>query len=168
MTMCIIGVMRNFTLLLGTKYSKLNHWSILVGFLTLSITSYALLTDWTQPSIVEALPVIGAITGTIAVFFLDIKYTKIGLIVTSGLWLAYELHNGLYGQMVGESLTLLGNIIALTVIIIGRNKGIADNDIETVEEQIGKAITTSIPVITGRIQQIHSTVTKTIPVIKNI
>jgi hypothetical protein len=166
MAICIVGVLRNSVLLLGTKYPKLNHWSILVVFLLASIGAFALLNDWNNPSIIEALPVIGAVTGTIAVFFLDVRYTKIGLIITGSIWLVYEFHNHLYGQMLGEILTIIGNAIALGVLISADKRGIKEEDIETIEEQIGKAITTSIPVITGRIQVIQDTLTRPIAIIK--
>lgn len=166
MAICIVGVARNSVLLLGTKYPILNHWSVLVGFLLASIGSFAILNDWSNPTLVEALPVIGAVTGTIAVFFMNVRYTKIGLIITGAIWLVYEFHNSLYGQMAGEILTMIGNTIALAVLISADRKGIKEEEIETIEEQIGKAITTSIPVITGRIQIIQDTLTRPIAIVK--
>ena len=167
MAICIIGVLRNGFLLAGTKYSKLNHWGFLVAFLAMSIGAYGVLNDWSNPSFIQMLPVLGAITGTIAVFLQDVKLTKIGLIATSSLWIVYEFHSALYGQMIGEALTIAGNIVALTVLVVGRKKGLADVDIDTVEEQAVRAITTSIPVITGKITQIKDDVlTRPIPVIQ--
>jgi hypothetical protein len=166
MAICAIGAMRNMWLLIGTKHNKLNHWGFLVAFLALALGAYGLLNDWSNFSMLQALPVLGAVTGTVAVFLQNVRWTKIGLIVTSGLWIVYEYHSALYGQMLGEAFTIVGNAIALAVLVAGSRKGIADENIETVEEQFTKAITTSIPVITGKIAQIREdTKTKPLPVI---
>lgn len=167
MAICAIGAMRNLWLLIGTKHEKLNHWVFLAAFLALSLGAYGFLNDWSNFSLVQTLPLLGAITGTISVFLQNVRLTKIGLIVTSGLWIVYEYHSALYGQMLGEAFTIIGNGIALAVLVVGSKKGIADNDIETVEEQFTKAITTTIPVITGKIAQIREdTRTKPMPAIK--
>jgi hypothetical protein len=167
MTICAIGIARNGLLLAGTKYKILNHWGFLVGFLTLSVTAFTLLNDWSQPSIWNTLPLLGAITGTISVFITKVEYTKIGLILTSAIWLVYEYHSAVYGQMLGETLMILGNSVALFVLVKARRQGIPEDEIETVEEQLERAITTSIPVITGKISQIHDTRTRPIPVVSS-
>jgi hypothetical protein len=164
MTICAIGIARNGLLLAGTKYQILNHWGFLVGFLAASITAFSLLNDWSQPSIWNTLPLLGAITGTVAMFLPKVEHTKIGLIITSSLWLVYEYHAAVYGQMLGETLMILGNSVALFVLVKARRQGIPESEVETVEEQLERAITTSIPVITGKISQIHDTRTRPIPV----
>jgi hypothetical protein len=69
--------------------------------------------------------------------------------------------------MLGETLMILGNSVALFVLVKARRQGIPEDEIETVEEQLERAITTSIPVITGKISQIHDTRTRPIPVVSS-
>lgn len=58
----------------------------------------------------------------------------------------------LYGQMIGESLTLVANTVALITLIVAARKGIPQRDVEDLDERLLETITQSIPILTGSIR----------------
>lgn len=163
MIMCAVGVTRSVIFLLSEKYHVFNHWLFLFGLMSASTAGFLLFNNWNDLAWHSFLPLAGSMLSSLAVFFVDVRKTKMTLLATGVVWLFYEFSLGLYSQMVGESLTLVGNFVALSVLLAGYRKGVPVDDIKTVEEQAREVITTSIPVITGKIAQISSQ-TRPIPI----
>jgi len=168
MLMCSVGVIRSLIFLLGEKHAVFNHWLFLFGFISTSVFGFFALNNWSDVSWHSFLPLVGSILSSIAVFFTDVRYTKVTLIATGSVWLTYEFYSGLYTQMIGEGFTVLGNIVALSVLAAGYRKGVPVDQIRSVEEQFGDAVTGAIPVITGKIPvitgKISQVTTKTRPI----
>lgn len=162
LAICVIGLIRNFTALAALKHSFLNSYWVLAAFLTLQTAAFGLTTNWGgNVQIVDFLPLVGAYVGTVALFFKRMMMTKIFMVVCGGLWIAYEFHTGLYGQMIGETFTLAANIMAFIVLLRASKAGIPETQVENVDTKILDVITSSIPVIhqePGRVR------TQTIPI----
>lgn len=181
LAICLIGAFRNITLLGASKWEWLDSKLVLGGFLVAHTTAFVIFANWGNLAWFDFLPLIGALLGTAAFMSKDMAKVKATLIVTVVFWLGYEYQMGLYGQMVGDSLNLIANFYALTILMRERRKGIPESEVGTFEDEILDNLTGSIPVITGKIQQvltgsipvvtssthIVSTKTKPLPVVTN-
>lgn len=154
-----IGLVRTSFALASLKYPALNTWPFLVVFLAAHTTAFILTTNWDAFVLVEALPVLGAYLGTIAVFFSRMAYTKAFMIASGMVWLTYQFSAGFYTQMIGESFTLVANTFALIMVLRAEDAGIPETDFDKVDAQVIDAITGSIPVI-------KEALTGSLPVIK--
>lgn len=65
----------------------------------------------------------------------------------------YEFHSKIYGQMIGESLNLIANAVALTTLLVAAKRGIPEAEIEDVDTHIIEVITTSIPAIKTHVEK---------------
>lgn len=162
LAICVIGLLRNFTALAALKHSFLNSGWVLASFLILQTAAFSLTTNWGgNVQIVDFLPLIGAYVGTIALFFKRMMVTKVFMIACGGLWMAYEFHTGLYGQMIGETFTLVANIVAFIVLFRASEAGIPETQVDNVDTKILDVITSSIPVIHPESSRVP---TQTIPI----
>jgi len=69
----------------------------------------------------------------------------------------------MYGQLVGESLTMVANAIAFFTLLSAARRGIPQEQIEDIDTQIIETITSSIPVIR---ESVETTITNSIKVIR--
>lgn len=167
---CAIGVIRGFTALAALKKPVFGRWYFLVFFLLTVTTLFIITADWDTLTFMDMLPLLGSYIGTAALFFKRMTHTKILLIICGGVWLTYEFHAGIYGQMIGESFTIIANIIALTSLMLAARRGVPENEVENIDTHIIDVITTSIPVIQDKIRTtsipIIQTITESMPIIK--
>jgi len=159
---CFIGIVRNIVAIAAERYPILDKWFFLVGFLVAHTAAFLFTAKWDDFHIINMLPLFGAYVGTVAVFFKRMSITKALMIVCGGIWLSYELHTGLYGQMVGESFTLVANSIALVTLLVAARNGIPETAVDNVDTHLIETITSSIPVVQEKIR------TKAIPVIRQV
>jgi hypothetical protein len=149
-----IGLVWTLMMLFSIKNPWLNHWLFIPLFMGFHLLSFSLLSDWNSMTWVNFIPLIGGWGGVIAIFFKNMIYTKSLLIAFGAMWLVYEFHSGIYGQMIGESLNLVANSVALTMLVVAARRGIPEALIDDVID----TITSSIPVITSSIHlpQLHT------------
>lgn len=167
---CGIGVIRGFTALTALKYPTFGKWYFLALFLASVTAVFILTTNWNTLTFIDTLPLIGSYIGTAALFFKKMIHTKMLLIICGGIWLTYEFHVGIYGQMVGEGFTIIANSIALTSLLIAARRGVPENEVDNVDTHIIDVITTNIPIITDKVRTssipVIRTITQSMPIIK--
>ena len=156
---CTVGAIRAIVILGSFKYPRLGHWLMMLSFISTYIALFVLFTKWNEFTWVNTLPTVGAIIATVAFFFKDILKVKILLLFVGGLWLTYEFNTTMYTQMIGESFTLVANLVAAFIIVKSRKSGIPESELVDIDTQIISTITNSIPVI-------KATLTGSIPVIR--
>jgi hypothetical protein len=164
---CIVSILRSSTVLASTKWSWLNHWSLIPFFIVAQATMFYFMNDWSDVEFYNFVPVIGSMLSVVALYFTNLIYTKSLYMVSGGLWLFYEFFVGSYGHMIGETANIVANGVALVLLVKAARKG--TEVIEPTEELV-KAITTSIPVITTGIplvkDKVITAMTGQIPVIR--
>lgn len=166
-----ISLVRSLLALISLRYPKFNTWPFLVMFLSAHTAAFLFTADFNNFVFVNALPVVGAYLGTIAIFFKRMAITK-GLMIACGMsWLVYEFSAGFYTQMIGETFTLFANAFALIMILKAEKAGMKDDSFEALDTAIIHAVTGSIPVIkakealTGSIPVIKQAFTNSIPIV---
>lgn len=175
LVVCSIGIIRSLSVLTSLKYPVFRTWPFLAAFLLAQTVAFIFTANWNNFTLADALPVMGAYLGTIAVFSNKMAVTK-SLAISSGLvWLAYELTAGFYTQMIGEGFTLFANTFALVMILKAEKAGASEEDLKDIDSQVIDALTGSIPVIavrealTGSIPVIKMTTdTKPLPIISKV
>jgi len=150
---CLIGITRSSMVLGSFNKPWLNHWLFIPVFMGLHVVSFSLFTDWSQMSVVTFVPLVAAWLGVISVFFKKVHFIKVFVIAAGSLWFVYEWQSGVYGQMVGEAANIIFNIVALTILLKAEAKGISENDVEDVDTQVIRTITSSIPVIKAHVEK---------------
>lgn len=83
----------------------------------------------TVSSIIDALPLLGSAFSISAMFLKNTMHIKIAFVGTGLSWLFFEGSVGAYGQMVGEVLTLMGNISSIALLAAASKNGIAHADV---------------------------------------
>ena len=83
----------------------------------------------TVSSVVDALPLLGSAFSISAMFLKNTMHIKIAFVGTGLSWLFFEGSVGAYGQMVGEVLTLMGNISSIVLLAFASKKGINHADV---------------------------------------
>lgn len=149
---CTLGTIRCLTFLVGTRVKALNHWSVLIIFVTLTIFVSLFFMEWSTFTVLQILPIIGSVLGSVGMFMQNVKLLKILTISASGMWVVYEFGAQSFGQLPGELFNMLGQAWALYVIIAAEHAG--RKPVEPTQ-QIIETITTSIPVITQSIKKVH-------------
>lgn len=147
-----IGLGWTILMLLSERFPALRHWGFIPAFSLLHLSAFIILSNWSTVEPVNFIPLVGGILGLIALYFRKVIYIKSTLIFLGLIWLVYEQHMTLYGQMIGEGLTLVANTAALITLIIAAKKGIPQRDVEDLDEKFLDTITQSIPVLTGSIR----------------
>lgn len=156
-----ISIIRSLSVLTSLKYPILRTWPFLGLFLIAQTVAFIFTANWNHFSLADALPVMGAYLGTIAVFSERMSVTKSFAISGGLVWLAYELSAGFYTQMIGESFTLFANSIALVMILKAERAGVSEEALKDIDTQVIGALTGSIPIITVR-----EALTGSIPVVR--
>lgn len=156
-----IGLVRSLFALISLKYPAFNTWPFLVLFLSAHTTAFVLTANWNNFVFVEALPVLGAYLGTLAVFFKRMAITKGLMIACGATWLVYEFSAGFYTQMIGETFTLFANAFALSMVLKAEKAGMKDGEFEALDTALIATVTGSIPVVKAR-----EALTGSIPIIK--
>ena len=168
---CFIGIFRNLTALAAIKWPIFHSWMFLVFFLLMNTGAFFVTAKWDAFNAIDTLPLIGSYLGTVAIFFSKMTITKSFMIACGATWLFYEYHAGIYGQMVGETFTLVANVVALATLMSASRRGVAEQDVDNVDTQIIEVITSSIPVITEKVRTatipVMTVATASIPVYKN-
>lgn len=147
----IVGLFRTTTLLLAQKVEKLQffqHWISSTFFLLAYPLVFLMINDLTKMEWYMFLPLVGAWLNVIAFWTTDMLITKNVQIGVSAVWLVYEATTGLYTQMIGDSVAMIGLIVSVITLVKGRKAGIADEAIKDVEDILVKTLTGAIPVIT--------------------
>lgn len=152
LTTLAIGLVWTVMMLFSIKHEWLNHKMFIPLFMVFHLAAFLSLTDWSHFTWVNILPLLGGWGGIIAIFFKEMIYTKSLLIALGVMWLVYELHNSMFTQMIGESLNMVANIVALTTLLVALKRGIPESQITDVID----TITTSVPVITRSIHLPHA------------
>jgi hypothetical protein len=138
---CAIGLTWTALVALSYRFPKAAHPALLPLFALGHVLVFSRFTDFGNFSAVALVPLVGGLLGLLAVSVREIIYTK-GIFILCGVgWLGYEFSNAVYGQMVGESLNLIGNTVALCALIAAKAKGIHRSDMENLDTQLLEAIT---------------------------
>ena len=161
---CVLGLFRNLLVLGSLRYGWLNHWLFMPFFVSLHIAAFFAFTDWDNLTWISFIPVVGGCLGVLAVFFKNVIYTKAMFVGLGAIWMIYEFSLTLYGQMIGEGLTLIANIFAFFVLLNAHRKGVPEEQIEDLDVRIIGTITTSIPIIQSSVED---AITNTIKVIRH-
>jgi hypothetical protein len=162
LVICFIGIIRNIVAIMAERYPILDKWFFLAGFLAAHTVAFLLTAKWDDFHIINMFPLFGAYVGTVAVFFKRMAITKAMMIACGAIWLSYEFHSGIYGQMVGESFTLVANSIAFITLLVAARKGIPESAVDNVDTHLIETITSSLPVVQEKIR------TRAIPVIRQV
>lgn len=141
---CAVGLTWTALVAASYRYPKVAHPALLPLFALGHVLVFANFTDFGNFTLVALVPLIGGLLGLVAVMFKEIIYTKAIFIVCGAGWLGYEFTNAVYGQMVGESLNLIGNTVALCALIAAKAKGIHRTDMENLDTQLIEALTGAI------------------------
>ena len=139
-----VGVTWTALVALSYRYPKLAHPALLPFFALGHVLIFANFTDFQTFNAVALVPLLGGLLGLLAVMFKEIIFTKAIFIICGAGWLGYEFANAVYGQMVGESLNLVGNAVALCALIAAKAKGIHRTDMENIDAQLIEALTGAI------------------------
>ena len=83
----------------------------------------------TVSSIVDLLPLLGSAFSISAMFLKNTMHIKMAFVGTGLSWLFFEASVGAYGQMVGEVLTLMGNLSSIALLALASKKGISHADV---------------------------------------
>lgn len=83
----------------------------------------------TITTLVDALPLLGSAFSISAMFLKDTLHIKMAFVGTGVSWLFFEASVGAYGQMVGEVLTLAGNISSIVLLTLATRKGIPHSEV---------------------------------------
>lgn len=142
-----IGLVRSSVALGALRFPVLNTWPFLATFLAAHTAAFVLTTNWDSFVFVEALPVLGAYLGTIAVFFKRMALTKMFFMMSGAVWLVYQFSAGFYTQMIGETFTLIANGFALSMILKAEDEGIKEEDFAQIDAHVIDTLTGSIPAI---------------------
>lgn len=140
----LIGTFRTLLAVLGERFPWLEHWLMIPVFITLHTTAFFLVSDLSQATWISFIPLIGGWGSTVVMTLKNVIHMKFMFIGLGGMWLIYEMSNAMYTQMVGESLNLVANIAALTILLIAYYKGVPESELEDVDTQIINVITTGI------------------------
>ena len=160
---CIVGLVRMVMVLISLRFPHFNHWGFVPVFLALHLTAFVTFNSWSDTTWVDFIPLVGGWAGVVAFYFSKVIYTKAILTVVGGLWLIYEFNMAMYGQLVGESLTMVANAIAFFTLLSAVRRGIPEEQIEDIDTQIIETITSSIPIIR---ESVETTITNSIKVIR--
>lgn len=147
----IIGMIRSTTVYLSMSKPILQHWLAPVTFIVAYLTAFYLLTDFAHTTFTTWLPLIAVITATIGIFMNDILVMKSILLTSSLSWIIFETANHMYTAAIGESLSFVSTIIAMTIIVKERAKGISDENITNPSTEILHTLTGAIPILETKI-----------------
>ena len=140
LVICIIGTVRSAMVLGSYKYSWLNHWVLIPVFIVIHTISFFILSTWATLTWISFLPLIASYGSILAVFFKNLIYTKLIFVLVGGMWTAYEISAGLYGQAVGEGIDLLINLWAFLTLVQAARKGIPLDEVKEVPTRIREAV----------------------------
>lgn len=147
-----IAVVRN-TMLAGFehKYPQINTLKVAVLFSGVYILAFTLITSFpVNPTPwYEFFPLVGSLLGTFSSFFKNMIYMKTFIIFSGINWVAFEIIQGAYGQLVGESLKVIANIAAIIYLVNQHKKlgvDISDDEIEDLSTHVIDVITTPIKI----------------------
>jgi hypothetical protein len=161
---CVLGLTRNLLVFSSLKYAWLNHWLFIPIFILLHLAAFIVFTDWNDLTWISFIPLVGGWLGVIAVYFKSVLYTKAIFICVGAMWMIYEFDMELYGQMIGEGLTVIANTFAFFALLSAARRGVPQEQIEDLDTHLIETITTSIPIIRANVE---NTITSTISIIKH-
>ena len=130
---------------LAYRYPLLGHGGWIPVVLGAHAITFLLVTDWAGSiTAITFVPLLGGLLGTLAIYTRELIYTKGMLVVAGGGWLAYEQVHAVYGQMVGEGLNLVANVVAMCALIVARQRGIPRAAMQNLDTQLIETITGAI------------------------
>lgn len=119
--LCVISMTRTILLIVAEKkYKRLNHWLKTLLFLGLYIGVFFATIDFDTAQWFHYIALVGSCFLLTAVYFTDMRVTKVLLMVGIVMWMTFYVFTGMYTLLIGEAFNLAANIIALTTIIKAR------------------------------------------------
>lgn len=140
----VVGLTWTGLVAVSYRWPKAAHPALLPLFALAHVLIFARFTDFAAFSAVALVPLVGGLLGLAAVMFKEIIYTKAIFIACGVGWLGYEFSTAVYGQMVGETLNLIANTVALCALVAARTKGIARRDMANIDTQLLEVLTGTI------------------------
>lgn len=113
----LVNALRNYSFYKINKKSP--NWTLPVCFIILFVI--AGLASWQGP--VSLLPIVGAISGTIAFWQLDPKWIRIFSLFVSPAWFLYALIVGSYPMMISEIIMFSSDVVGLFRFDYLKNNG---------------------------------------------
>jgi hypothetical protein len=140
----LVGMTWTGLLALAYRYPRAAHPALIPVVIGAHTLMFALLTNFAAFQPVLLVPLVGGVLGTLAVYTRELIYTKALLIGIGVMWLGYEFNSGIYGQMLGESLNLVANTVALCALVGARMRGIPRSAMQDLDTQLIETITGAI------------------------
>jgi len=145
----VIGLTWTVLLALAYRWPYFASRHVMTGIIAAHTAAFLMLTRWDTFTPLTLVPLVAGIAGTLAIALRDLVYTK-GVFVVLGVgWLGYEFQHAVYGQMVGESLNLVANIVAFSALLAAKYRGIPRRAMENIDTQL-------LGVLTGAIRLPHN------------
>ena len=140
-----IGLTWTALMALSYRYKMLTSPKLVPVVLAAQIASFIAFTPWgDRMTPVMFVPLLGGLIGVFAVYTKELLYTKGMLMLAGGAWLGYEYTNHVYGQMIGESLNLIANTVALSALTMAKVRGIPRSAMQNLDTQFLETITGAI------------------------
>lgn len=148
----LVGLSWSIFTIISLKYETLQNKIFIPLFCSLHLLVFTYIFDWnTEHNITDYIPVVAGMLGVIAISFSKVLYTKAILLFVGTIWVVYQGTVGLYGQMVGETLTFAANLVAFITLVRAAQAGINQEEVNDIDTQIIDVITHNIEVVTGSI-----------------
>jgi hypothetical protein len=137
-TLVLVGlsILLVLTALSSLKWPALGTTKVMAAFLVAYPVLFFTVGEGKIETLTDIFPLLGVTCATIANFLKNGLHIKIAFMGAGLLWLVYEVSVGAYGQMVGEILTLAGNTISITFIMLAARKGIDPSEVPELNVRI--------------------------------
>lgn len=123
-----INFLLGLVALASLKHKVLGSKPVMAAFfIAYPITFFAV--GNTVSTFVDVLPLVGSAFSISAMFLKNAFHIKAAFVGTGISWLFFEASVGAYGQMIGEVLTLAGNISSMVLLSLATRKGISHEDV---------------------------------------
>lgn len=141
-TLALVGlsILLVLTALSSLKWPALGSPTVMIAFLIAYPVLFFTVSGGHVETPTDIFPLFGVACATVGNFLKNSLNIKIAFMSAGLLWLVYESSVGAYGQMVGEILTLAGNTMSITLIILAARRGIASSEVPELNERISSWI----------------------------
>lgn len=137
-TLVLVGlsILLVLTALSSLKWPSLGSPKVMTAFLVAYPVLFFTVGGGKAGTLIDIFPLLGVACATIGNFLKNGLHIKVAFMCAGLLWLVYELSVGAYGQMVGEIITLAGNSITITFILLAARKGIDPSEVPELNVRI--------------------------------
>jgi hypothetical protein len=166
MAISVVGIVRYALLyFFEEEHPWVNSIPMALAFIMLHVLAFTVGSGFYSQELhaYDFIPLVGAILGTLSFMFSNMVIVKTLMVAIGSIWLAYEFIIGAYGQMVGEALTLVANVVAIVYLIRSRMAGVPEADIPDLNTQVIHTLTTPVEII----KPISEALTRPIQVVKD-